>query len=211
MKTFSQISLKKYCNQLCKISNDISAIHNRIGYPPFWKRENNFESLCKTIIEQQVSLSSAQSSFKRLKIYCNEITPSNLYKLTPEEYRACGITKQKAHYLTLLANTTLNEPAFFSTLEKLDNEKAKAKLISLKGIGHWTANVYILVALNRVNVYPDFDVALINSISHEIFEGEKINNDTAKEFILKFSPLQSIACLYFYHAYIVRKNTEFIP
>jgi 3-methyladenine DNA glycosylase/8-oxoguanine DNA glycosylase len=85
------------------------------------------------------------------------------------------------------------------------------KLISLKGIGHWTANVYMLVALNRIDIYPDFDVALINSIAHEIFDGNKIDNETAKEFITQFSPLQSIACLYFYHAYIVRKGIQFVP
>ncbi len=211
MKTYSRNTFKKHCDTLRKKHDIIAQLHLRYGYPPFWKRENCFESLCKTIIEQQVSLASAKSSYERLKTYCEGITPSKLAVLSVDEYRNCGITKQKARYLTLLAERLLQEPDFFASLEKLDNQFAKNKLISLKGIGHWTANVYILIALNRIDIYPDFDVALINSIAYEVFEGSKISNEKAKEYITQFSPMQSIPCLYFYHAYIVRRKVKFVP
>jgi DNA-3-methyladenine glycosylase II len=203
--------LKTFCDEVRKINPSIQRIHDQHGYPPYWKRPNSFESLCKTIIEQQVSLSSATASFNRLKNYCGDITPSNVVKIEVETFRANGITKQKARYLNLLSQTLIDEPDFFEQLEKLDNDRAKTKLISLKGIGHWTANVYMLVALNRLDIYPDFDVALINSIAYEIFDGEKIDNEVAKNFILQFAPYRSMATCYFYHAYINRKQIQFIP
>ena len=211
MHTFSKHTFKKYCNVLKEEHPFIASMHERDGYPPFWKRENNFISLCKTIIEQQVSLASAKSSYDRLERFCGAITPQNLATLNEEQFRANGITKQKARYLKLLAELLISEPDFFEALATLDNEKARERLISLKGIGHWTANVYMLVALNRSNIYPDFDVALINSIAHEAFEGRKIDNEEAKRFIQAFDPLQSIATCYFYNAYIVRKKIVFVP
>ena len=105
----------------------------------------------------------------------------------------------------------MQEPDFFKVLKASTNETAKQKLISLKGIGPWTANVYMLVALNRLNIYPDHDVALMNSISHNAFDGKRIDNGQAKAYITLFDPVQSIACCYFYHDYIVRKKNEFIP
>ncbi len=211
MKTFSKHTIKKHCNALQNNHTHIATLHEQYGYPPYWKRENNFESLCKTIIEQQVSLASAKSSYERLKKYCGAVEAKKLTSLHEDEFRANGITKQKGRYLKLLAETLIQEPDFFLLLETLDNQLAKEKLMSLKGIGHWTANVYMLVALNRIDIYPDFDVALINSIAYEIFEGEKIDNEKAKKFIARFTPLQSIACCYFYHAYIQRKKIVFIP
>lgn len=211
MKTFSKNTLKKYCDELRNQHAVIHALHQQYGYPPYWKRSNEFESLCKTIIEQQVSLASAKSSYDRLKNYCGSVTPQALSVLNEEEFRSNGITRQKARYLKLLAEKLIAEPDFFSSLETLNSEEVKEKLMSLKGIGHWTSNVYILVALNRRNIYPDFDVALINSIAFEAFEGIKIDNETAKQFIRQFEPYQSIACCYYYHAYICRKKIVFVP
>jgi DNA-3-methyladenine glycosylase II len=210
-ETFSKSTYRSHCNKLRKQYHEIDILHIRYGFPPYWKRENNFQSLCRTIIEQQVSLASAKSSFERLKNYCNSIIPAELVKLDEAEFRANGITKQKGKYLKLLSEKLILEPDFFISLEKLDNDSVREKLISLKGIGPWTANVYMLVALNRINIYPDFDVALINSIAHEAFNGEKIGNEIAKEFIAQFAPLQSIASCFYYHAYIKRKGIVFIP
>jgi DNA-3-methyladenine glycosylase II len=211
VKTFSKSTCKKHCDVMRRQHAVIERLHQLYGYPPFWKRSNSFESLCKTIIEQQVSLASAKSVYNRLKEYTGAIAPAQLAALSTEEYRTCGITRQKSHYLTLLAIRVLQEPDFFTSLEKMNDQAVKEKLMSLKGIGHWTANVYMLVALNRLDIYPDFDVALINSIAYEIFEGEKINNETARNYMAQFSPMQSIPCLYFYHAYIVRRKVVFVP
>lgn len=209
--SFSSKTLKRYCNRLRLQHPEIAALHAVYGYPPFWKRENSFESLCKTIIEQQVSLASAQSVFARLKASCPAFTPNHLLAMEEENWRNAGVTRQKTRYLRLLAETVAGEPRFFSRLETLSDHDARAKLLDVVGIGHWTANVYMLVALNRRNVYPDHDVALINSIAHEAFGGETIDNATAAAFIEQFRPLRSIACCYYYHAYILRKKVSYIP
>ena len=211
LKTFSKHTFRKYCNILRRNYESIERIHEQYSFPPYWKRENCFESLCKTIIEQQVSLASAKSSFNRLKKYTVEITPLKLSILTEEEYKACDFTRQKTRYLKLLSEKIIHTPDFFSALENLSDQDVKKELCSLKGIGHWTSNVYSLVALNRINIYPDLDVALISSIAYEAFDHEKIDNEKAKKYIAQFHPLQSIACCYYYHAYIIRKKIKFIP
>ena len=178
-----------HCDTLRNMAKPIGLLHEQHGYPPYWKRINGFESMCKTIIEQQVSLASAKSSYEKLRHYAGQIKPNILCKLSEDEFRLNGITKQKASYIRLLSERLIKEPDFFLSLEKLGNHEVKEKLIALKGIGHWTANVYLLVALNRINIYPDFDVALINSISYEAFENMKIDNEKAKNYIATFKPL----------------------
>lgn len=207
--TFSKDTFQIHCDTLRRQFPNIERLHQQNGYPPYWKRPNNFESLCKTIIEQQVSLASAHSSYKRLKLYCHRIIPENVVGLSIEEFRLCGITRQKARYLNLLAQKVIEQPLYFKKLSRLNNDEAKLNLMTLKGIGNWTANVYLLVALNRVDIYPDFDVALIKSIAFETFGGIKIDNYIAKNYISKYSGRQSIACCYYYHAYILRKNIKF--
>lgn len=211
MKTYSKSTFKKYCDQLRSSHAVIEQLHQRYGYPPFWKRENNFESMCKTIIEQQVSLASANAVFNRLKESCETISPETLKNYSREDFRKHGITTQKARYISLLAERVLQEPDFFKSLQKLANEEAKQRLLELKGVGHWTSNVFMLGALTRLDIYPDFDVALIGSIAYESFVNEKIDNETAKFFIAQFAPMRSIACHYFYHAYIQRKGVVFVP
>ena len=211
METYSEQNFKRHCNALRKDHDVIAGIHDAYGYPPFWSRGNCFEAMAKTIIEQQVSLASANACVARLREHLPDFTAEAWLTLNDDTVRACGITKQKTNYLRILAEREIAEPNFFASLESLSNEAAKEKLMSLKGIGHWSANIFLLDALNRVDVYPDFDVALINSVSREAFDNEKINNDQTREYIERFAPRRSIACLYFYHAYIVRKKINFIP
>lgn len=212
MKTYNATNFSRYCNLLKKNHANIHALHNKYGAPPYWRRENSFEALCKTIIEQQVSLASANAVFDRLKKSFPFIEPQTIAFLSQEKLCACGITRQKANYIKCLAEVLLQEPNFLYSLHKLNNTEAKNKLMSIKGIGNWTANVYLLDALNRIDIYPDFDVALMQSISYEAYQNKlKLDNEMAKEFISQFAPYRSIACLYYYHAYILRKGVVFIP
>lgn len=212
MKTYNATNFSRYCSLLKNKHNDILTLHNKYGAPPYWRRENTFEALCKTIIEQQVSLASANAVFDRLKKSFPIVEPITIASTPQEKLCNCGITRQKATYIRCLAEALLNEPNFLTSLYKLNNTDAKNKLMSIKGIGNWTANVYLLDALNRIDIYPDFDVALIQSISFEVFNNKvKLDNDMAKEFISKYAPYRSIACLYYYHAYITRKSVVFIP
>jgi DNA-3-methyladenine glycosylase II len=207
---FDKYSYPIYCDTLRKQHSILQAIHQVHGYPPYWKRKNNFASLCKTILEQQVSLVSAQAVYTRLQQGTN-MEIAILKEMSVLDYRQFGITRQKASYLQSLAKTVYQTPTYFTQLKKCNDIDAKEKLISLKGIGSWTANVYMLTALNRLNIYPDFDVALIHSIAHETKAADLNNNEEAKKYIAQFHPLRSIACCYFYHAYIQRKGISFMP
>ena len=208
---YTRPSFPLYCDRLRKSHPEIASIHNRGGYPPYWKRANNFESLCKTIIEQQVSLVSARSSYLRLRSYAEGMLPARLATMTRDEFRACGITKQKATYLQLLAQHLIQHPDFFHQLKQESHADVFSQLTALKGIGPWTAGVYMLVALNRLDVFPEQDVALLNSIGYELFDGRRPNQKEAQQVMQQYAPLRSIASCYFYQAYILKKKIHFVP
>ncbi|HNB80720.1 MAG TPA: hypothetical protein PLP14_01405 [Chitinophagaceae bacterium] len=208
---YSQYDFHRYCDVVRSRHSIIETLHANYGYPPYWKRENGLESMCKTIIEQQVSLTSARAVFNRFKSICPAIDATAILSLNCTDFVRAGITRQKTSYLLSLAEKLQQDPEFFHHLEDDSDDIVYQKLIALKGIGPWTANVYMLVALNRMNRYPENDIALIRSISKEAFHGEPLDNQTARQFIEQFAPMRSIACCYYYQAYIVRKRTEFIP
>lgn len=208
--TYTASTFKKYCDQLRSKHTAIQLLHQKYGYPPYWKRENCFASLCKTILEQQVSLASAKSVYEKLHAH-SKMSPSVLAELSQADYLSFGVTRQKATYLSLLAKQTLGDQEFFTSLEEMDNETLRKNLLCIKGIGPWTANVYMLTAINRLDIYPDNDVALMSSIAYEAMNQEKLSNENAAAFIAQFTPMRSIASCYYYHAYIVRKKISFIP
>jgi DNA-3-methyladenine glycosylase II len=211
MNSYNKLNFRTKCDELVAKHKCIATLFYKYNYPPYWKRVNNFESFVKTILEQQVSLASARAVFSRLQNALPKITYTNILDFGIENLKQCGITKQKANYIFGLAEIVNNEKSFFKNIEKLNDDEVKQKLISIKGIGIWSANVYMLTSLNRLNIYPPNDVALIKGIAMVAFKNEKINNVAAEKFIAQFAPLQSIAVCFYYWAYICEKKIEFIP
>jgi DNA-3-methyladenine glycosylase II len=209
MVNFNKNNFKQYCDEMRGKHKIIAAIHAQFGYPPHWKRPATFDTLVKTILEQQVSLASAQSVYARLKTTVREVSPNEIIDFGKDNLGKCGITKQKQNYILGVAHLLLEQPKFLSQLSKLSDQEVYNALTSIKGFGPWSANVLMLVMLNRIDVYPEKDVALIKGISLAAFNAKTISNDEARSFIEKFSPMRSIAVCYFYWYYIGVKGVVF--
>jgi DNA-3-methyladenine glycosylase II len=125
-----------------------------------WEREEGFATLVLTILEQQVSLASALAAFERLRAAAPHVTPENFLSFDDGQLRAFGFSRQKALYCRLLARAVLDGELDLRKLATLSDDAARAELMRLKGVGTWTADVYLLRALLRPDVWPAGDLAL---------------------------------------------------
>ena len=139
---------------------DLAGVVQRYGYPPLWPREAGFPTLLKLILEQQVSLASAQAAYDRLLAVVGELTPESLLSLDDDALRAVGFSRQKARYGRLLAQAVQNGSLDVDSLAQLDDESVRTELQKITGIGPWTAEVYLLMVLLRPDVWPRGDIAL---------------------------------------------------
>lgn len=178
-------------------------IKDKYGIPPNWQRPEGFVSLCKIILEQQVSLSSAEAHFKKLNDYLSEFSPTEILKLTDEEMRACQISRQKAKYLRALSQAVINNEIDFDELSEINSDEVRKKLTSIKGIGNWTADIYLMFCLQNKDIFPLGDIALITTI-------EELTKTKTEAGIVRFTeklkPLRSIAAYFLWYYYLKKRK-----
>jgi DNA-3-methyladenine glycosylase II len=131
------------------------------GVPPLWAREPGFATLLHIILEQQVSLASARAAFNKLQSVLGEITPSTFLTLDDAQLKAIGFSRQKTRYGRELAHAVLGGALNLDALHALPDDAVKMQLMAVKGIGQWTTDIYLLMALRRPDVFPKGDLALL--------------------------------------------------
>lgn len=146
--------------ELAQRDPDLAAIVTRLGPPPLWARSPGFPTLIHIILEQQVSLASARAAFDRLLALVSPLTPEGFLALTESTLRTIGFSRQKSHYGRLLATTLVAGQLDLHELAQLPDVQAHATLVQLKGIGPWSADIYLLMALGRPDIWPAGDLAL---------------------------------------------------
>lgn len=159
--TLSPQSLNQACEHLAQVDADLAEVYNRLGAPPLWERDPGFKTLVHIILEQQVSLASAKAALDRLCDIVEPLTPEGLLELSDETLRSVGFSRQKTHYCRGLAEAILEGSFDPDALPHMSDDEARAQLISLKGIGNWTADVYLLMVLQRPDIWPIGDRALV--------------------------------------------------
>jgi len=188
---------------LLKKDQVIAGIHAQYGDPPNWQREPGFVTLCKIILEQQVSLESARAHFNKLNDFLDEFSPGNILQLSDEEMRNCFISRQKAKYLRGFSEAVVSGKLNFEEIHGSEEKEIREKLTSVKGIGNWTTDVYLLFCLQNKNIFPVGDIAVINSIK-ELY---KVNS---KEEILEISdnwqPFRSLGTYFMWHYYLNKRG-----
>ncbi|MEP6792928.1 MAG: DNA-3-methyladenine glycosylase 2 family protein [Saprospiraceae bacterium] len=184
-----------------------SSIYEKYGSPPNWSRPQGFISLSKIILEQQVSLASANAHFLKLDGYINEFTPGEILKLSDEEMRNCHISRQKAKYLRALSSSLLEGHLNLESLTQHDEPEIRKQLTSIKGIGNWTTDIYLMFCLQAKDIFPMGDIAVINTI-------KELTAIHTREEILKLSeswkPLRSLAAYFCWHHYLSKRNKNSI-
>jgi DNA-3-methyladenine glycosylase II len=206
--SFSAENLPTLYDELASKDKDLKAILSQYGYPPLWIRPNTFETLVLTILEQQVSLASAYSAYKKLKDRIR-ITPKNLLSLKDEELRGCYLSRQKVVYTRELANAILTKKISLKKFETLPDDVVRTKLKALKGIGDWTVDIYLLHALRRLDLFPIGDLALVNSIKM-VKQIPLATKQDLLDLSRKWQPYRSIATMLLWHYYIKKKNIRIL-
>ena len=194
---------QKDIKQLIKIDKIFEGINNRYGNPPDWSRPQGFISLSKIILEQQVSLASANAHFLKLNSYIKGFTPENILILTDLEMRNCQISRQKAKYLRELAKAIIEKEINLEELAVLDEPLVRKQLTNIKGIGNWTADIYLMFCLQSKDIFPSGDIAVINTVK------ELTGLNTMEEIIKlaeKWRPFRSLATYFFWHNYLSKRN-----
>jgi len=173
------------------------------GIPPNWQRPRDFVSLSRIILEQQVSLASAEAHFKKLNRYVKKFSPKEILKLSDEEMRACQISRQKAKYLRELSNAVINKDLIFKELPKLSPEEVRKKLTRIKGIGNWTTDIYLMFCLQSKDIFPLGDIALINTIK----ELTKVKTHSGIiSLTQKWKPYRSLSAYFLWYYYLKKRN-----
>ena len=205
MQTFNNQNFTTICDALAVQHPYFAGIINRYGYPPLWSRQPNFKTLIHFILEQQVSLASALAALRQLQAKLGEVTPEKLLLLSDEEMKACYFSRQKMGYARHLATAVISGQINIEALAILPDKEVISQLTRLKGIGIWTAEVFLMMAINRSDFFPVGDVALINSVRHELQ-----NPDLTKTDILElsaiWSPYRTVAAYLFWHVYLERRK-----
>jgi DNA-3-methyladenine glycosylase II len=158
-------SLLKAIGILAGRDPDLASIVQRYGYPPMWSRPPGFATLIRIILEQQVSLSSARAAYNRLSEATGNVNPSSFLKLSDRELKSVGFSRQKTRYGRQLARDILDGSVDLEALEGYNDEEARSRLMAIKGIGRWSADIYLLMALRRPDVWPQSDIALIKAVT----------------------------------------------
>jgi len=204
--TFNETNFQQLCDKLCKKDKELKGIIKKHSYPPMWTRPSTFQTLILTILEQQVSLAAAYAAFKKLKEKIGYVTPAKILKMSDEEMRACYFTRQKIVYARELATAILTKKLRLKKLSTLTDEEIRHELKKIKGIGDWTVDVYLMHALQRTDLFPLGDIALVNSLK----EIKQLDPLVTKEEMLSIAetwrPHRTIAAMILWHAYIKRKN-----
>ncbi len=189
--------------QLYRLDKLFIHIHSQYGVPPNFSKPQGFVSLSRIILEQQVSLQSANAHFNKLNNYIPSFSPKEMLRLSDEEMRACQISRQKAKYLKALSIAILEEKIKLDELANLTQSEVREQLKSVKGIGDWTTDIYLMFCMQAKDIFPIGDVAIITTVR------ELTTAKTKEEILLlseKWKPYRSLASFFFWYYYLKKRN-----
>ncbi len=199
--------LHEHIDFFCSKSRRIKEVFLEIGYPSLYVRALGFETLVKIILGQQVSLASALSAYLKLEERVGVITPQNLVTLSTDTLKACYLSKQKSIYIHSLCSAILCGTLNLEALPLLSDKIVKAELMKIKGIGEWTAEVYLAQALRRIDIFPLGDLAAINGLK-AILKIEDQNE--LVRAINRFKPYRTSLLFFSWHYYVYKKKLKIV-
>jgi DNA-3-methyladenine glycosylase II len=192
--------------ELATVDSRFAALRARNGVPPLWERPAGFPTLVKIILEQQVSLDSAAAAFRNLELALDDVNPARFLSLDDAELQQIGFSRQKASYCRGLACGMLDGSVDLAGLSRLNDEEARQRLTALRGIGPWTADVYLLFALLRPDVWPIGDRALVVSLAEQFELVEVPTYEASEQIAASWKPWRSVAARMLWHAYLLRRG-----
>ena len=205
---FTSATYHSICDKLADIDPEFAHVINAYGYPPFWSRPNTFESLVHIILEQQVSLASALSALNKLRERIQEVTPARVLLLTDAELRECYFSRQKTAYIKYLAEAIVIGQIDLAAFEQMEDEDIRRQLTTLKGIGNWTVDVYVMFALQHADVFPVGDLAIVNAVKRLKALPKEITKEELVIIAEKWKPYRTVASMMLWHYYLSERKPK---
>ena len=163
-------------------------------------RGDAFVTLARSIVGQQISVKAAQTVWDRFAVLPKKMTPRNVLKLKVDDMRAAGLSARKVEYLVDLSLNFDNNSLTLQRWDAMNDEEIIAQLVAIRGIGRWTAEMFLIFHMLRPNVLPLDDVGLINGISRNYFSGEAVSRSDAREVAAAWAPYCSVATWYIWRS-----------
>jgi DNA-3-methyladenine glycosylase II len=185
---------------------DLARIVDRWGLPPLWSRPPGFATLTFIVLEQQVSLASARATFDRLRSAIGDPAPDGFLQLDDAALLRIGFSRQKAGYVRGLARAVLDGTLDLEAVADLPDETVREVLVAHKGIGPWTADVYLLLVLLRPDVWPVSDLALVTAVQSAKGLSNRPSADEMVALGDAWRPWRSVAARLFWHDYLSRRG-----
>lgn len=180
----------------------LARIADSCGPPPQRRRKQGFATVALLILEQQVSLASARAVFARMSDAAGGVTPDRVLALGEDGLKRAGLSRQKARYVHGLARAVAGRGLDFARIARADDEAARAALVALTGIGRWTADIYLLTALQRPDVWPAGDLALQTAVGEVLELGRRPGERAVVEIGERWRPWRSVAARLLWHYYL---------
>jgi DNA-3-methyladenine glycosylase II len=192
--------LSRATKKLASIDPGLEAMVEANGVPPLWGRPPGFATLIRIILEQQVSLSSASAAYRRLSHGVGRVTPASVLGHSHSRLTRLGLTRQKARYCRELADGVVSGRLDLTSLTDAGSDHVRQELTSITGIGRWTADIYLLMALRRPDIWPRGDLALYQAFRR------MTNNDHSPEELdehaCRWRPWRAVAARVLWHQYL---------
>ena len=200
-RPLTERSLRRAVRTLATNDPGLAASVERFGPPPLWGREPTFATLVHLILEQQVSLASALAAFERLRTATGDVTPVAFLTLDDATLREIGFSRQKAGYARDLA-IALSDGFDLAALNAMTDDDVRRSLISLRGIGRWTADVYLTMCLLRPDVWPHGDQALATGAVELLGLPARPTFDELEALSARWRPFRAVAARIVWHHYL---------
>jgi DNA-3-methyladenine glycosylase II len=188
------------CKHLMKKDRVMKRLIPQFGEASLQSRGDAFVTLARSIVGQQVSVKAAQTVWDRFAKLPRKITPTNVLKVKVDDMRAAGLSARKVEYIVDLALNFDNGALHVKKWAEMTDEAIIDELVAIRGIGRWTAEMFLMFHLMRPNVLPLDDVGLINGISRNYFSGEAVSRNEAREVAAPWAPYCSVATWYIWRS-----------
>lgn len=159
-----------------------------------------FTTLARSVVGQQVTTKAADATWNKLLTACPKIMPAQVIKAGAEQLAACGLSKRKTEYILDLADHFKAKRVHAKQWAEMDDEAVIAELVQIRGIGRWTAEMFLIFNLLRPNVLPLDDPGLIQGISQNYFSGEPVSRSDAREVSANWEPWRTVATWYLWRS-----------
>lgn len=188
------------CAHLSRKDRVMKKIIPQFGDAVLESRGDAFVTLARSIVGQQISVKAAQSVWDKFSKLSRKITPSSVLKLKVDDMRAAGLSARKVEYLVDLALHFDSGAVHVKDWQGMDDEGIIAELVAIRGIGRWTAEMFLIFHLMRPNVLPLDDVGLINGVSQNYFSGEPVSRSDLREVAQAWAPYSTVATWYIWRS-----------